>query len=361
MANRVETLLNAVINGETIDFNPQSRMEEYLKNCINKTGTEGLPAPQSRVDALLYKLAETIASGGGGGAPTTPTDNRTRLCYWYQYLVTENGWQIDWDDDAEDYVFFGDVLEEIEYPKGTQDVTNFSNLASVFIWDGTIYTTESRALPVKKFTGTLDASGAVNVSAMFANNPYLIDFGNIIFGPNIVNAMHFMLSCPHVTTAPVINTINLTIADYMFYGCESLTIVPEYDFRNVTSAPSIFHGCTSLTNVRLKNLNINTQIGSGNTYGHMIVVDDLVYMIQHLRNAGTSRTFTIGSTNLNKLSKVWVKLIDITDEMRAEDEFVDEKLPFERYPYNSEPTLDEIDDGWMTISSYARLKNWTLK
>lgn len=63
MDSKIEKLLNATIDGETIEFNPQSRMEEYLKNCVNKTGTDGLPTPQSRVDALLYKLAETIGSG----------------------------------------------------------------------------------------------------------------------------------------------------------------------------------------------------------------------------------------------------------------------------------------------------------
>lgn len=65
MESRVETLLNALINGETLEFNPQSRMEEYLKNCINKTGVEGLPEPQSRLDALLYSLAEVLVGSGG--------------------------------------------------------------------------------------------------------------------------------------------------------------------------------------------------------------------------------------------------------------------------------------------------------
>ena len=67
MTSRLETLLNAVINGETIEFTPRSRMEEYLKNCINKAGIDGLPDPRSRADALLYMLAENISSSGSGG------------------------------------------------------------------------------------------------------------------------------------------------------------------------------------------------------------------------------------------------------------------------------------------------------
>ena len=39
MGSRIEMLLKALINGETIEFEPQSRMEAYLKNCINNTKT----------------------------------------------------------------------------------------------------------------------------------------------------------------------------------------------------------------------------------------------------------------------------------------------------------------------------------
>ena len=59
MESRIETLLNALISGETITgFRPRSRAEEYLLAAVNKSGTEGLPNPQSRLDALLYRLAE---------------------------------------------------------------------------------------------------------------------------------------------------------------------------------------------------------------------------------------------------------------------------------------------------------------
>ena len=64
MDSRMEQLLNSILNGTTVDFQPQSRMEQYLKACCNKTGTEGLPNPMSRADALLYRLAENIAQSG---------------------------------------------------------------------------------------------------------------------------------------------------------------------------------------------------------------------------------------------------------------------------------------------------------
>lgn len=68
MASRIEELLQTLLNGDTIeDFVPQSRSEAYLKNCILKNGVEDLPTPQSRMDALLYSLAEEIPEWSGGG------------------------------------------------------------------------------------------------------------------------------------------------------------------------------------------------------------------------------------------------------------------------------------------------------
>lgn len=63
--SRNEELLRAILNGETLaDFTPKSRVEEYLKACINKSGVENLPTPISRIDALLYELAGVLSQGG---------------------------------------------------------------------------------------------------------------------------------------------------------------------------------------------------------------------------------------------------------------------------------------------------------
>ena len=64
--SRTEEMLTAIIEGKTVDFEPRSRAEQYLKNCIDKCGCDGLPAPRSRMEALLYELSEELANGGGG-------------------------------------------------------------------------------------------------------------------------------------------------------------------------------------------------------------------------------------------------------------------------------------------------------
>lgn len=73
METRFEGLLNAILNDEEYTHSPsKTKMEIYLKACIDRTGTEGLPVPVTRADTLLYLLADEMAGGDGNG--TIPDD-----------------------------------------------------------------------------------------------------------------------------------------------------------------------------------------------------------------------------------------------------------------------------------------------
>lgn len=61
--SRLETLLNALVNGETADIIPQSRNEEYLLALIN-CDTE-VKEPRSRMEAYLHALCKNGVAGGG--------------------------------------------------------------------------------------------------------------------------------------------------------------------------------------------------------------------------------------------------------------------------------------------------------
>lgn len=62
----LEQLLTALLNGEQVNIEPRSRLEQYLKNCCDRCGCDNLPTPRSRAEILLYQLAEQLAGGGGG-------------------------------------------------------------------------------------------------------------------------------------------------------------------------------------------------------------------------------------------------------------------------------------------------------
>ena len=143
-----------------------------------------------------------------------------------------------------------------------------------------------------------------------------------------------------------------TNLSYMFASCTSLTTVPLFDMSKATSMGSMFNGCRSLTECWLRNIKTNLQVGSGTAYGHLLTVDSLIHLVKECRNTGSRKTLTVGSVNLEKLANVYVRTIEITDEMRAEDAYIDEKLPFE--------VCESTDDGATLISNYVLLKNWAL-
>lgn len=327
--NRVETLLNAIINGETIDFNPQSRMEEYLKNCINKTGVEGLPTPQSRMDALLYRLAETITSGGSSN-PTVPTplDGRTSLTGWYQYLNNDIRQTMDWDTYEYSWVYrdTDEPVTELKlvYPSGTQYITDAQKLMLLWTTDPENDYETFSALPVTEVSGILDLPNVENINLMFSGCSSLRDVGDIRFG------------------------INLNKVHNAFWMCTKIKSLPTIDMRDVTNASNVVSQCISLEHIDFKNIKVDLFVS------HCpLTVDSLVNLIYELRDTGSSKTLTVGSTNLAKLSNVYVKTINITKEMRVEDSFIDEKLPF--------VVCSSTDAGAIRITDYVLAKNWILK
>lgn len=58
-----EKLLNALLNGENVDFNPKSRMEQILLNCCKGLNCDGMSAPTSRAEVLLRVLSEKSLGG----------------------------------------------------------------------------------------------------------------------------------------------------------------------------------------------------------------------------------------------------------------------------------------------------------
>lgn len=60
-------MLEAILNGETVDIEPKTKTQAYLKACCNREGCEDLPNPKTKKGALLHRLAREMKNGGGGG------------------------------------------------------------------------------------------------------------------------------------------------------------------------------------------------------------------------------------------------------------------------------------------------------
>ena len=351
------------------------------------------------IKQICAEIAEKIPqiSGGGGTPSLAQIIKRTDLRNWYQHII--NHYSYDYDENYEE-TLNAELMESIEYPPYTQDITDFSNFANGSIYHPMAMQLYDLGVRVKKFSGTLDTSNGTNFYRMFWLCADTEDVGELSDTSNGTNfegmfngcsalksvpsldlrnattATSMFESCLALTSIPPLDLSNLTIALYMFYNCRKLKSVQllntnkcwnmmymfssclemesisSLDFRNVTNANSMFSSCNALTNLDIKNIKVNLQIGSGSSWGHLLTVDSLVNTIYECRDTGSTKTLTVGSANLAKLANVYVKLIDITDEMRAEDDLIDEKKPFE--------VCESTDEGAMLITNYVGLKNWKL-
>lgn len=170
----------------------------------------------------------------------------------------------------------------------------------------------------------------------------------------LTNAFYYKSTpyMPYLESVSFKHSENIKDIYYAFYNQSQLVSVKGLDLRNARNVLYAFYGCTALKELELKNIALTLTVGSSTLYGHLLTVDSLVHLIYELRDTGSSRTLTVGSANLEKLASVYVKTVEITDEMRAEDDLVDEKLPF--------VVCESTDEGAILITEYVVLKNWKL-
>ena len=221
----------------------------------------------------------------------------------------------------------------------------------------------------------LDTSNGINFSYMFYSCTSLTSVPDLDV-TNGTNFSHMFNSCRSLTSVPDLDTSNGTNFAYMFTACRSLRSVPDLDTSNGTNFKSMFHSCTSLTsvsdldvnngtnftdmfyecraltNLKIKNIRRSLKISDGTSWGHLLTLESLLFIIGELITATSSQTLTVGSANLEKLANVYVKTIAITDEMRAADANIDAKRPFE--------VCESTDEGAMSITNYASSKKWVI-
>ena len=198
-----------------------------------------------------------------------------------------------------------------------------------------------------------DTSNVTNMSRMFISCKNLTSIP-LLDTSNVTNMYQMFSSCSALQTVTFLDTSNVTDAWGLFNGCANLTTVKGVDIRKITGskAGSMLSGTEKLTECYIRNIGVNLQVGSGTTYGHLLTLESLLHLCKECRKTTSSLKLTVGSANLEKLANVYVKLIDITDDMRAEDDLIDEKSPF--------VVCESTDEGAMLVSDYMATKMWQL-
>lgn len=275
------------------------------------------------------------------------------------------------------YKYRGDSIDFIKN-LNTSNVTNMSYMFHSCLFAKTIDLSGFNTSNVTTMAGMLshcedvenldvsnfDTSNVTTMQEMFwgTRTPEYFDLSH--FKTSNVKTVEKMLSWAQRSYKGRLKTLNIsgwdftkmkTFTEMLSYNTNLETIIGEINLLNATKVPSMFYDCTNLTSLTLKNIKVSLQIGSGTSWGHLLTLESLLNTIKELHtNTGTSTlTLTMGSANTAKLADVYVKLIDITDEMRAEDEYIDNKAPFE--------VCESTDEDAMLITEYVtNVKNWQL-
>ena len=202
------------------------------------------------------------------------------------------------------------------------DTSNVTNMSTMF-YD----CTSLKTIPL------LNTSNVTNMYTMFEGCKSLTTIP--LLDTSKVNTMYGMfLGCKSLTNIPQLDTSNVTNMGYMFINCESLTTIPQLDTSNVTYMSRMFKWCSKLKSIPLldvsnatdmsymfgdTNLNLteltdlggfkNLKIDFIDCLNHLpnLTVQSLMNVINNLydfvgNGSTTTRTLTLGTTNLNKLT-----------------------------------------------------------
>ena len=167
-----------------------------------------------------------------------------------------------------------------------------------------------------------DTSDVTDMSYMFSGCQNLTSVPSLDTR-NVTGMFHMFESCSSLTSVPSFDTSNVTSMSSMFSGCQSLTSVPSFDTRNVTNMSYMFESCSSLTSVpsfdtsnvtqmmsmfyncknleRIHMLNIGTYLNINSST--KFTREALLEIIGNLKTVTSTKTLTMGATNLAKLTE----------------------------------------------------------
>lgn len=168
---------------------------------------------------------------------------------------------------------------------------------------------------------------------------------------NCTNMKMFVERCTGLKSLPMYDTKKVTNFQSCIYNCVELEEIPAWDVRSGTNFGYGVSYNRNVKNIWLKNIKANFDL----TTCDSVTQECIIHIIKELRNTGSAKTLSLGSTNMKKITgdnAVYVKTIAITDEMRAEDDLIDEKSPF--------VVCESTDEGAMLITEYAKTKNWNI-
>lgn len=119
---------------------------------------------------------------------------------------------------------------------------------------------------------------------------------------NLQNIEQMFNGCSSITTIPLFNFSKANNIRFLFNNCLKLEVIPELDFSSVPSdslySTNIFGGCSSLKSILATGIKFSFNISASTQFEK----SDLVTILNNLATVTTTKTLTMGATNLAKLT-----------------------------------------------------------
>ena len=109
---------------------------------------------------------------------------------------------------------------------------------------------------------------------------------------------NFCSYCKNLKTIPELNLTGVRKLDGAFYNCNSLQSIPHIDAGSIDSFYNTFYGCSSISSFKMYNIKADLNLSGSN----MFTRESLVEILNNLSTVTSTKTLTIGSTNLAKLT-----------------------------------------------------------
>ena len=142
-----------------------------------------------------------------------------------------------------------------------------------------------------------DTSNATDMSYMFYECYKLLSIPQL--DTSKVTKMDGMFeSCRLMKTIPQLDTSKVTSMYQTFRFCNSLETIPQLDVSNVEDFYEAFRNCSKLKTFLMTGMKANFDI----SYSTKFEESDLVTILNNLATVTSTKTLTMGATNLAKLT-----------------------------------------------------------
>ena len=166
------------------------------------------------------------------------------------------------------------------------DTSNVTNMSNMFLGCSSL-----------KSVPSLDTSNVTNMSYMFFGCSSLKSV-SLLDTSNVTNMSYMFSVCSSLASVSLFDASKVTNMSYMFSNCSNLKSVPSFDASNVTSMSDMFSNCSNLEEIHMINIKASFDIRASTKFTR----EALVEILGNLANVGSTRTLTMGSANLAKLT-----------------------------------------------------------